>query len=963
MSAKQNQHEGFRSSQKLFLLGVTTFSAMLVFISSPITVHADETDATVSTSTKDTDTATAPTDPSAKETDSTATDNTSDTNKVSAYYEVQASSDIATEQAPTKAVATKSTKAVTTTIGNSVEDTQTYQEIQKTTDTMNANQVNVDQAYFGLAGDKVVDQQLANMDATTAAKLNDDGYLIKSGVVNSKKTLVVQGKDATGLFYGINHLNNLIDKKSDLSKINISESPQMLIRGVIEGFYGEPWSQQARKDLFKFMGDHKMNVYIYSPKDDDYLRKNWKELYPQDKLDQIKDLIYAAKKNHVQFVYTLSPGNDITYSSKEDFDKTVAKLNQLKSIGVTQFYIALDDIPLGMTDADAAIFKNHPTTNYPNNPWSGLADAQAFYVNKVQRDYVKKNNLPDLWLVPTNYNGSKRDPFKEAQGEALDKNIRVQWTGEGVFSGDITNESVEKAKETYHTDHIFIWDNFPVNDSDQERLYLNPVRSRSKKLYQIMDGFTSNPMVQPYASWIGLSSYGDYMWNADKYNPDANLQDTIRELAGDDPEVVVTMQQFVDLNQYWNYATEEDQVHAPILSNFVNKFEQADYGTAAYQEAKKDLLDRLNIISNMPTTLQKMKTSGFYNDSLPWINAASHWGKAMIASVEIMDAIKSNQTDKLSASFSTLNEQVKLANEKSLPDNRTGKPDLVLTPTVGDGVFESFVAKANQAVDGYLGTKTLVTGTAQLASTATTNIPQNGDYAPSNMNDNDLNTKFWSNRSIKTGDTFTVDLKESQEIQRINLHQGISDDATSGDIFKVATIYAGNSADGSDKFAIGEVTPTGNYQLDLNQPIKARYIFITATSDSDNWLQIRNISVFGKTGLSIDNIQATDNSSSKGMFDGTVKTAFTGTLTDSQTTGTIEQTFEATDAKTIYLTGKVSGTIYVHQNNKWQELGRVEDNQSLTKLKIKGGSIEGIKLVIDSNTSEFVINEFGLSSK
>ncbi|MFC6176290.1 beta-N-acetylglucosaminidase domain-containing protein [Companilactobacillus huachuanensis] len=965
MSAKQNQHEGFRSSQRLFLLGVTTFGAMLVFVSSSTVVRASETDETVSTSTKNTDMVTKDsTDPGIKETNEPVTDDTSDASKVSAQYLVQASSDTsASDKTPTDSIETKSTKAVTTTIGNSVEDTQTYQAIQKTTDTMNTSQVNIDQAYFGLAGDKVVDKQLANMDATTAAKLNDDGYLIKSGIVNNKKTLVVQGKDTTGLFYGINHLNNLIAEKSDLSKANISESPQMSIRGVIEGFYGEPWSQQARKDLFKFMGDHKMNVYIYSPKDDDYLRKNWKELYPQEKLDQIKDLIVSAKKNHVQFVYTLSPGNDITYSSKEDFDKTVAKLNQLKSIGVTQFYIALDDIPLGMTDADAAIFKNHPTTNYPNNPWSGLADVQAFYVNKVQQDYIKKNNLPDLWLVPTNYNGSKQDPFKEAQGEALDKDIHLQWTGEGVFSGDITNESVEQAKKTYHTDHIFIWDNFPVNDSDQERLYLNPIRSRSKKLYQIMDGFTSNPMVQPYASWIGLSSYGDYMWNADKYNPDANLQATIRELAGDEPEVIVAMQQFVDLNQYWNYAIEEDQTHAPILSSFINKFEQAEYGTPAYQEAKNGLLDRLNIISNLPTTLQKLKTSGFYNDSLPWINAAGHWGKAMIAGVEIMDAIKSNQTDNLNANFSTLNEQVELANEKSLPDNRTGKPELVLTPTVGDGLFERFIAKANQAVDGYLGTKALIAGTTQVASEATTNIPQNGDYAPSNMNDNDLNTKFWSNRSVKTGDTIAVDLKETQEIQRINIHQGVSDDATSGDIFKTATIYAGNSADGSDKVAIGEVMPTGNYQLDLNQPIKARYIFITATSNSDNWLQIRNISVFGKTGLSINNIQATDNSSSKAMFDGTVKTAFTGTLTNDQTTGTIEQTFEATDAKSVYLAGKVSGTIYVHQNNKWQELGRAESNQSLNNLKVESSSIDGIKLVIDSNTSDFVINEFGLSNK
>lgn len=962
MSAKQDQCHNFRSSQKLFLYGVSTFGAMLIFFNTPTITQASETESMVSENVNDNIShnnsdlvSQASDDSSNKETNETATDNSiSSDNQINAYHATTQPTARETLQPMAKAAV----KAVETTIGNSVEDTQTYQEIQRTNDKMRNTQVNVDQAYFGLAGDKVIDQQLNNLGATTAADLNDDGYLIKSGVVNNKKTLVVQGKDSTGLFYAINHLNNLIDKKTDLANLSISEAPQMSIRGVIEGFYGEPWSQQARKDLFKFMGNHKMNVYIYSPKDDDYLRKNWKELYPQDKLDQIKDLIAAAKRNHVQFVYTLSPGNDITYSSQADFDKTVAKLNQLKSIGVTQFYIALDDIPLGMTAADSAIFKNHPTTNYPNNPWSGLADAQAFYVNKVQKEYIKKNKLPDLWLVPTNYNGSKQDPFKEAQGEALDKDIRLQWTGEGVFSGDISDESVEQAKKTYHTDHIFIWDNFPVNDSDQDRLYLNPLKGRSKNLYQIMDGFTSNPMVQSYASWIGLSGYGDYMWNADTYSPEVNLQETIRELAGDDSKAITALQQFVDLNQYWDYATESNKVHAPILSSFINNFEQAEYGTPAYQTAKQNLLDRLQIIVELPTTLKNMQTTGFYNDSLPWINAASHWGKAMIASVNLLDAINSNQTDNLSKDFNTLNEEIELANVKALPDNRTGKPDLVITPSVGDGVFQTFTQKANQAVNGYLNIKALPITATQITSEASTDIPQNGTYSAANMNDNDLNTKFWSNRSLKRGDTITVDLKESQTIQRINLHQGLSDDVTSGDIFKTATIYSGDEADGSDKTVIGEVKPTGNYQLDLNKPIKARYIFIIATSPSDNWLQVRNIAVFGKTGLNIENVKSSD--SAKAMFDGTVQTAYTGKLLDNQTSGVIEQSFTATSAKSVYLSGKVNGTVYARLDGKWQELGHVNKEQSLNNFNVNGVSIDGIKLLIDSKSEDFVINEFGI---
>lgn len=854
----------------------------------------------------------------------------------------------------------------TTVIGNSVEDTQTYESIEQTSKKINQQNTGLNQLYFGLAGDAEIDQQAKALGATDMSTLNTNGYLIKSGLVDNQMKMVVQGKDSTGLYYALNTLNNLLSNKSSLTNVNITESPQMSIRGVIEGFYGQPWSQQARKDLFKFMGNHKMNVYIYSPKDDEYLRNNWKELYPQEKLNQIKELVDAARKNHVSFVYTLSPGNDITYSSQEDFDKTIAKFDQLRSIGVTQFYIALDDIPLGMTDADSEIFKNHPTTNYPNNPWSALADAQAFYINKVQREYIKKNNLPDLWLVPTNYSGSQQDPFKEAQGEVLDKDIRLQWTGEGVFSDKITKDSVVQAGKTYHSNHLFIWDNFPVNDSDQDRLYLNSLNGRDKDLYQVMDGFTSNPMIQPYASWFGLAGYGEYMWNANTYSPTVSLENTIHEMAGTDPQALVALQQFVDLNQYWDYASDSDKLRAPILSGFISNFENAEYGSKEYFENKQKLIERLDIIVNAPETLKNMKEIGFYNDSLPWINAASHWAKALLASIQLRDDINSGNanSDGLGLIFDDLTKQVDLATQKALPDSRTGQPDLVITPSVGDGVFQKFVQKTTSLLNNWLGASVTQAEAKRLNSEATTEIPHNENYLAENMNDTDLNTKFWSNRSIKVGDTIKVDLKNSQLIQRIDIHQGKSDDEVTGDMFKKATIYAANNEDGSDKIAIGEVTPTANFQLNLNQPIKARYLFVIATSSADNWLQIRNISVYNNTGLNIQNIQAIDNTTSKAIFDGNIQTSYAGVLSNPQDNGVIEQSFSPTNGmKNIYLSGRVDGMIYVHSNGEWKEIGRVTRNHSINKFAINVKEIDRIKLVLNSNQSDFVINDFGLSMK
>ena len=45
--------------------------------------------------------------------------------------------------------------------------------------------------------------------------------------------------------------------------------------------------------------------------------------------DDLKQLVSAAEKCHINFVYALSPGLDVIYSSKSDVDAIKAKLNQV----------------------------------------------------------------------------------------------------------------------------------------------------------------------------------------------------------------------------------------------------------------------------------------------------------------------------------------------------------------------------------------------------------------------------------------------------------------------------------------------------------------------------------------------------------------------------------------------------------------------------------------------------------
>ena len=44
------------------------------------------------------------------------------------------------------------------------------------------------------------------------------------------------------------------------------------LRGVVEGFYGTPWTFDDRSDIIEFCRQSNLNAYIYAPKDDPYHR-------------------------------------------------------------------------------------------------------------------------------------------------------------------------------------------------------------------------------------------------------------------------------------------------------------------------------------------------------------------------------------------------------------------------------------------------------------------------------------------------------------------------------------------------------------------------------------------------------------------------------------------------------------------------------------------------------------------
>jgi protein O-GlcNAcase / histone acetyltransferase len=52
------------------------------------------------------------------------------------------------------------------------------------------------------------------------------------------------------------------------TNLNSDESSDKFLLGLVEGFYGRPFTSDQRKDLFKKLKKFGHQLYVYAPKDD-----------------------------------------------------------------------------------------------------------------------------------------------------------------------------------------------------------------------------------------------------------------------------------------------------------------------------------------------------------------------------------------------------------------------------------------------------------------------------------------------------------------------------------------------------------------------------------------------------------------------------------------------------------------------------------------------------------------------
>ncbi|HEV7733556.1 MAG TPA: protein O-GlcNAcase [Candidatus Binatia bacterium] len=296
------------------------------------------------------------------------------------------------------------------------------------------------------------------------------------------------------------------------------------LRGMVEGYYGRPWSGAARRDVIRFLGERGMNAFVYGPKNDPYHRDRWRELYPDDELADLRATAVAARKARVQFIYALSPALDICYACDADFRILTGKLAQVASARVRRFALFFDDVPEGLT---------HPEdlAAYGDNSSEAVARAHADLTNRIDQ-WLRTNGLARLtFMVPTDYSGTACNPYHTELGRRLRRGLPVGWTGDAVLTPLVTRAQAVARRACVGGHPVVLWDNYPVNDVVlSNNLHLGPLTGRDPDLPGVLAGHLLNPMTQPYASLIALGTAADYLRDPRAYDAEASWRTALTTL-------------------------------------------------------------------------------------------------------------------------------------------------------------------------------------------------------------------------------------------------------------------------------------------------------------------------------------------------------------------------------------------------------------------------------------------------
>ena len=272
--------------------------------------------------------------------------------------------------------------------------------------------------------------------------------------------------------------------------------------GIIEGYYGTPWSWRDRRDQVAALSPHGYSFYMYAPKADPYLRRAWRQAHPAEMGAELIALADTCAEHGVRFGVGLSPFElyrDFNSEAQTDLETKLAFFDLL---GVQDLGVLFDDMRGDLPD---------------------LAATQVQILHWI----AERTKATRVIACPTYYSddagldrafGARPQDYLEDFGRLLDPAIQVFWTGEEVCSREYTPGHLARVTRQLGR-KPFLWDNYPVNDGPRmsPHLHLRAMTGRPAGIGAHIAAHAVNPALQPVLSRIPAISLAASYRDGDDY--------------------------------------------------------------------------------------------------------------------------------------------------------------------------------------------------------------------------------------------------------------------------------------------------------------------------------------------------------------------------------------------------------------------------------------------------------------
>ena len=453
-----------------------------------------------------------------------------------------------------------------------------------------------------------------------------EGFAISAKRTGNKIEATIGLTLEHALRYALNALRGWLETQA--TELELIDGPDFAVRGVVEGFYGKPWTHAQKLKGIEYFADYNMNTYFLAPKDDPLQRFNWRSPFSTEYLRDTAQLINHGKLHGIDFVLCVSPGLSVEYSNEADVDAVVNRFKQLTDLGATHFGMLWDDIAWEMQhDSD-------------NAKYVSTAQAHADFTNRVWDKLVAYNEQAKLTVCPMHYAGRGNEPYLVDLGRDLKSRVNLMWTGRQICS-EYLDVSDAVVFERSALRPALYWDNFPVNDGGmQVNLYIGPIRGREKGLHKYSAGLLSNPMLQFEASLIPISTIGDYLWNSQDYDPEISWEAALIKVITNDADRAA-LRKFFRTSLGSNVGGDPAPDLRQVFRAGVTAWRSGEMNRAAdiFAAAGKDMETNFQYLTSGISTVPEL-----ISEITPWLAKYRVGGEALVGLAEVLRTCTYDET-------------------------------------------------------------------------------------------------------------------------------------------------------------------------------------------------------------------------------------------------------------------------------------------------------------------------------